>query len=289
MKMILSFLFLFVSTAHSAPVANIETLAPTATVITPAQATTVFAHAKAQIPTNFTLEMDGCDERANLISRFLEKNYQIKNLIITGTGGTTINARWLPWSDQTIDWGHHVATLVAVKSNNALSWMVIDPTVFDSPVTVNQWMTKVAGPYPLMKFRASQRNLSDPYLDKTLAQPKLIYVHGKSPAAAESVSKVKSELPQQRFNIKDFNEDPGTMILGKVSWTEIYNVSAPGTAEKALQELPQTLRCETVKGTAFKTCMIYFRLNKMSYCQLPLNIESQTLRIRWGSEIFCYR
>ena len=126
------------------------------------------------IPWSFT--QDGCFARAHLMARRFEAE------------GVRVDKAWLkgelyiPDSDPLIEWKFHVAPMVYVEDGNGkVTRMIIDPSIFSKPVTVEEWDKKIskktlrgsvltAFPFPenaaLLERASLSFSNSDPFLPK---------------------------------------------------------------------------------------------------------------------------
>jgi hypothetical protein len=136
------------------------------------RATELFNKARAMKDIAWDYKQDGCYARAHLMARRFEaegvrvdKVWIKGDLVVPGTN---------------ISWNFHVAPIVYVKDKKGIPQkMVIDPSLFDKPVTVEEWdhkMTKktikgsvvTAFPFPenaaLVERSVLAFSSSDPYL-----------------------------------------------------------------------------------------------------------------------------
>ena len=119
-------------------------------------------------------KQDGCYARAHLMARRFEaEGVRVDKVWIKGE-------LYVAGSDPLIEWKFHVAPVVYVNDGkNGVKKMVIDPSLFSRPVTVEEWDKKIskktkrgsvvtAFPFPenaaLMERSAISFSSSDPYL-----------------------------------------------------------------------------------------------------------------------------
>ena len=124
------------------------------------------------IPWEYTQE--GCFARAHLMARRFEaEGVQVDKVWLKG-------ALYLADSDPVVEWSFHVAPIVYVKDEKGkVQKMVIDPSIFSKPVTVEEWDRKIskrtlkgtvitAFPYPdntsLMERASLSFSSSDPFM-----------------------------------------------------------------------------------------------------------------------------
>jgi len=136
------------------------------------RATELFNKARAMDDIAWDYKQDGCYARAHLMARrFEEEGVRVDKVWIKGD-------LYVPESN--IGWNFHVAPIVYVEDEKGvIKKMVIDPSLFDKPVTVEEWdqkMTKktkrgsviTAFPFPqnaaLVERSALSFSSSDPYL-----------------------------------------------------------------------------------------------------------------------------
>lgn len=105
--------------------------------ITKEKAQELFTKASNMKDIAFKYAYDGCYARAHLMARRFE------------TEGVRVDKAWIkgdlyvPGTD--IQWNYHVAPLVYVEGKDGtIEKMVIDPSLFDRPVTLEEWDNKIA-------------------------------------------------------------------------------------------------------------------------------------------------
>ncbi len=137
------------------------------------RATELFNKAAAMKDIAWKYKPDGCYARAHLMARRFEaEGVRVDKVWIKGdlyVPGTPIN------------WNFHVAPIVYVEKNGKVEKMVIDPSLFDKPVTVAEWDQKMskktikgsvvtAFPFPensaFMERSTLSFSSSDPYLPR---------------------------------------------------------------------------------------------------------------------------
>lgn len=135
------------------------------------RATELFNKARKMDDIAWDYKPDGCYARAHLMARRFEAE------------GVRVDKVWIKGNlsvpEAGVNWNFHVAPIVYVEENGKTTKMVIDPSLFDKPVTVEEWdkkMTKntkrgsviTAFPFPenaaLMERSALAFSSSDPYL-----------------------------------------------------------------------------------------------------------------------------
>lgn len=142
--------------------------------ITMAKAKELFKKAKGMQDIAWGFKKDGCYARAHLMARRFEaEGVRVDKVWINGT-------LYIPGTD--LEWNFHVAPVVYVKDkNDQIQKIVIDPSLFDSPVTVEEWDKKIAKkeakgsvisvfPFPenaaLMERSTISFSSSDPYFPR---------------------------------------------------------------------------------------------------------------------------
>jgi hypothetical protein len=102
----------------------------------------------------FDYPLDGCYARAEEMSRLLEKD-GITAVKIFVQGNLEVKTSNSPTGK--VDWWYHVAPVVLVKKSGNYIPMVIDPSVFDHPVSADEWVDiQTKGPQtqrPLVYYR----------------------------------------------------------------------------------------------------------------------------------------
>ncbi len=143
--------------------------------ITPERATQLFKKALAMKDIAWNYKKDGCYARAHLMARSFEAE------------GVRVDKVWINGNlsvkefNSSAEWNYHVAPIVYVKNPNGLiQKMVIDPSLFDRPVSVDEWDLKISKatkkqksdltvfPFPsnaeLMERSSLSFSSSDPYM-----------------------------------------------------------------------------------------------------------------------------
>lgn len=100
------------------------------------RATQLFNKAKGMTDIAWDYKPDGCYARAHLMARRFEAE------------GVRVDKVWIKGNlyvpEVNISWNFHVAPIVYVKDKNGMvKKMVIDPSLFDKPVTVEEWDKKM--------------------------------------------------------------------------------------------------------------------------------------------------
>lgn len=149
----------------------------TSGTISMARATELFNKATKMDDIAWKYKPDGCYARAHLMARrFEEEGVRVDKVWIKGD-------LYVPGTEPLIEWNFHVAPIVYVKDEKGIvQKMVIDPSLFSKPVTVEEWDHKMskktargsvvtAFPFPenaaFMERSALSFSSSDPYLPRT--------------------------------------------------------------------------------------------------------------------------
>lgn len=142
--------------------------------ITMDKASELFKKAQAMDDISWKYKPDGCYARAHLMARRFEaEGVRVDKVWIKGD-------LYVPGTTPLIQWNFHVAPILYVKDDKGkITKMVIDPSLFDKPVTVEEWDAKMskntargsvitAFPFPenaaMMERSALAFSSSDPYL-----------------------------------------------------------------------------------------------------------------------------
>lgn len=105
----------------------------------------LFDEARSMNDIAWNYKTDGCYARAHLMARAFEKQ------------GVHVDKAWLKGNlglpEENIEWNYHVAPLVYVKDKNGkINPMIIDPSVFPSPVSLDEWVKKISpNSYPKLE------------------------------------------------------------------------------------------------------------------------------------------
>lgn len=144
--------------------------------ITMDRAKELFKKAQGMKDIAWKYKPDGCYARAHLMARRFEaEGVRVDKVWIKGD-------LYVPGTEPLIQWNFHVAPIVYVKNDKGeIQKMVIDPSLFETPVTVEEWDNKMskktikgstvtAFPFPenaaLMERSTLAFSSSDPYLPR---------------------------------------------------------------------------------------------------------------------------
>lgn len=125
-----------------------ESDAPTTTgrtSVTPSEADTIFRDMADESDIPFKFPADGCYARAHLMVRRMAERYglsidSMQKVIIEGKLTVSTAYTYPGWNDTTITWRYHIAPLLNVQNPDGRTTpMVIDPSLFDHPVTIDEW------------------------------------------------------------------------------------------------------------------------------------------------------
>jgi Glutaminase len=107
-----------------------------ASVLTPAQLSKVFNQLAQDKLIPFKYPEDGCYARAEEMSRLLEKDgiISVKVFIAGNLHVATKNS-----AAGSVNWVYHVAPAVLIEENGKYIPMVIDPSLFDKAVSLDDW------------------------------------------------------------------------------------------------------------------------------------------------------
>jgi hypothetical protein len=110
------------------------------TILTPAQANAAFALMAAQKDIAFTYPQDGCYSRAHLMVHRLQCLGYRPGKVWAFANGARLHARTPHDLRGFIEWGWHVAPTLPVRTaDGGVRDLVIDPSLFTRPVTVERW------------------------------------------------------------------------------------------------------------------------------------------------------
>jgi uncharacterized Zn-binding protein involved in type VI secretion len=105
-------------------------------------ATSIFNNMAAQDDIAFKFPVDGCYARAHLMDQRMQKLGANPGKVWTFASNASdplwVNTPNHP--DGKVEWGYHVAPTIPVQqADGTVKDMVIDPSMFDRPVTVDEW------------------------------------------------------------------------------------------------------------------------------------------------------
>ncbi len=105
----------------------------------------------------------GCESKADLMAQIAhEKGYEVSKIWVRPLNSTDNFPIYLnaAKTESTV-WNYHVAIQVKVKTSNGSETMIIDPSLFDEPVSMDTWskrMTSKANEYDYdLEFKESRR------------------------------------------------------------------------------------------------------------------------------------
>jgi hypothetical protein len=102
------------------------------------RAAELFADMRAQRHIPFDFPQSYCSARAHEMRRLMAlQGVECRKVFFLATVGHSIRAEHP--AHGTITWSYHVAPTVAVRTPQGVVTMVIDPSLFDGPVTIEQW------------------------------------------------------------------------------------------------------------------------------------------------------
>jgi hypothetical protein len=111
------------------------------TIVEPNELAPVFEFLKSQFDIPYENMERSCEARAHLYAYRLEKQFGIKafKIFIHGDGKNFLVAELPKKSGKFVQWDWHVVAALAVRVQNQVQVMVLDPTVYDTPVGVEIW------------------------------------------------------------------------------------------------------------------------------------------------------
>jgi len=125
-----------------------------------AQANQLFRDLASQPQIPFDYPDDCCYSRAHEMSRIMNErgipNRKVWNYGNTYPSGASLRATTPNHPSGQVNWRYHVAPVVQVRGNDGVTRdMVMDPSLFDRPVTVDEWAARQQDP-------AARREITDP-------------------------------------------------------------------------------------------------------------------------------
>jgi hypothetical protein len=108
-------------------------------VLTPAQAQRAFARMADQEDIAFCYPQDGCYSRAHLMAQRLQRLGYQPGKVWAFAHGENLHARTLNDPRGYVEWGWHVAPTLKVRTKEGVRDLVIDPSLFTRPCTVEEW------------------------------------------------------------------------------------------------------------------------------------------------------
>jgi hypothetical protein len=115
------------------------------TLLTPAELNAVFQRIAIRTDLAFRYTFDGCSQRAYLIGRALEMNGVYNNRIwLQAPKDKPFLVENRLNSNEMVAWTYHTAIIVLVQRETGPTEYVIDPALFNQPVTREEWIQQVS-------------------------------------------------------------------------------------------------------------------------------------------------
>jgi hypothetical protein len=124
----------------------------------------------AQQDIAFGYPADGCYARAHLMVQRMQQMGLTPGKVWSFANPDALHANTPNHPDGYVNWGYHVAPTVPVQQpDGTVQDMVVDPSMFDRPVTIDEWRDAQQSP-----------GSSEPYIDQTAP--------GEAPTAPDGTS-----------------------------------------------------------------------------------------------------
>lgn len=157
----------------------------------------LFEEAKGMSEIAWNYKADGCYARAHLMAREFEKQ------------GIHVDKAWLKGDlgipEENIQWNYHVAPLIYVKDeNNKITPMIIDPSVFPTPVPLDTWVKKIS---PDSFPKVEKMNFPFPF-NVELAHRTVLAISSSEPySPMESISNTEEKkMELARTTMQEYKE-----------------------------------------------------------------------------------
>jgi len=132
--------------------------------LTKENAESLFQFLKDSTQLEFRYSFGGCEDRAHAMSLFLnKKNIESRKIwnfdpyyISLFNAQQNLSAVDRSGLNNKVYWGFHVAPIVKIKSGDIYSLAVLDPSVSDSLLTINQWLDLQDAPNSHFTFTDSE-------------------------------------------------------------------------------------------------------------------------------------
>jgi len=125
--------------------------------ISPEAAAALFALLAAQGDIAFGYPVDGCYARAHLMVQRMQQMGLTPGKVWSFANPDNLHANTPNHPDGYVEWGYHVApTIPVTQPDGSVQDMVMDPSMFDRPVTIDEWRDAQRAP-----------GASEPYIDQT--------------------------------------------------------------------------------------------------------------------------
>jgi hypothetical protein len=132
----------------------------------------VFAWMARQKDIAYHFPVDGCYARAHLMVERMQKNGFKPRKVWSVANGEALFAKTKNHPRGYVTWGYHVAPILGVRDGKEQRWYAIDPSLFDRPVILAEWM----------KAQMRTSNSSKPFVTITkIGEAPLWVDHKKKP------------------------------------------------------------------------------------------------------------
>lgn len=94
----------------------------------------------------WTASNSGCEARADMMAEIAEsKGYDVGKIWVHPSSSTDTFQVYLNHANtESTVWNYHVAIMIKIKEGNGESIYVMDPSFFDKPVKINEWVDQVS-------------------------------------------------------------------------------------------------------------------------------------------------
>ena len=275
------------------------------TVIPKARLTEIAAKLQ-QLPVSFFYDMNGCAERAELISYYLHSRESITAMNLHLGGSMSLISRHIPLENAKIAWGFHVAPFVLVREDDGkLQFYSLDLTLLGEPRPLLEWLklTTARSPFlvamsvlagyqtqpaePGETLARSWEGMPASLQEQRLQQPRETILHRGSPLRTEWAEEFLRELAQLSFKtVMPFDREFESHMESK---TRPLKEAFSADTLRALEARTRSdLRCEP-SAPQSERCGVYVRVSEQQFCRLDLNRVNNAFVPMEENRITCYQ
>ncbi|MBX2995057.1 MAG: hypothetical protein KF681_09550 [Bdellovibrionaceae bacterium] len=259
-----------------------------------------------QLPVSFHYDMNGCAQRAELISYYLHSRERITAMNLHLGGSLSLISRHIPLENAKIAWGFHVAPFVLVREDDGqMQFYSLDLTLLGEPRPLLEWLklTTERSPFlvamsvlagyqtqpaePGETLARSWEGMPASLQEQRLQQPRETILHRGSPLRTEIADDFLREISKLSFKTVmpfdphfDGNSDPKSRPL-----RDVFSVETLRSLEARTRS---DLRCEPYAPRS-ERCGVYVRVSDQQFCRLDLNRVNDAFVPMEENRISCYQ
>lgn len=192
------------SSSANAAVLRHET-ASSSREVTLAEVHRLFREMAGQRQIAFRFVEDGCYARAHLMMRHMQDRGFHPVRVWSFSNGESLHVKTSLMSRGYVEWRYHVAPAIPIQANGRTVYLVIDPSLFNRPVTLDEWV-KVqrkgpTSPKPIVEITRLGEPVHDPHNRNRLGSgywPGVDPIEGIDTHALETMRRYKAKESMSR-------------------------------------------------------------------------------------------